>query len=60
MALNPSTEDVTLGKTPCSTEKDSWHCPNMKPVEKDTSLTTEHYECKKCGRRVWLDYDEMM
>lgn len=31
----------------------------MKEVEGDDSLSFEHYECKKCGRRVSLDYEEM-
>ena len=48
-----------LGKEPCTTECDSWSCPNMLPVENDTSMTHEHYACKLCGRRVALDYDEM-
>jgi len=51
--------DAKLGKEPCKTERDSWRCPNMKPVENDTSMTNEHYACALCGRRVALDYDEM-
>lgn len=34
-------------------------CPNMKPREGDTSMEYEHYECKVCGKRTKLDYDEM-
>lgn len=44
---------------PCKTDRESWNCPNMKEVENDTSMTHEHYECKICGRRMALDYDEM-
>ncbi len=39
-----------------------WHihdCPNMKEREGDTSMEYEHYECKVCGRRDKLDYEEM-
>jgi hypothetical protein len=43
----------------CATERDSWACKNMLPVEGDTSMTHEHYACKVCGRRMALDYDEM-
>ena len=52
-----SAEDTS--KAPCKTERDSWDCPNMREVECDTSMTHEHYECKVCGRRMALDYDEM-
>lgn len=48
-----------LGKEPCKTERESWQCPNMEPVEGDTDMRYEHYECKLCGRRVTLDYEEM-
>lgn len=51
--VNPDT------KTPCKTDRDSWSCPNMIGVEGDLSMTHEHYECKMCGRRHALDYDEM-
>lgn len=34
-------------------------CPNLKEVEGDLSMTHEHYECKVCGRRMKLDYEEM-
>ena len=44
---------------PCQSKRESWDCPNMLPVEGDTSMTHEHYECKVCGRRMALDYDEM-
>jgi len=44
---------------PCKTERESWSCPNMKGVEGDTDMNFEHYECKVCGRRVALDYEEM-
>ena len=59
MALHTWNEDRTLGNKPCNNEHDSWRCPNMLPVEGDTSFTHEHYECKKCRRRIALDYDEM-
>ena len=34
-------------------------CPNMKEVDGDTDMSFEHYECKECGLRDYLDYDEM-
>lgn len=34
-------------------------CPNMKEVKGDLSLEKEHYECKVCGYRDYLDYEEM-
>ena len=34
-------------------------CPNMKPVEGDTDMEREHYECKVCGKTDWLDYEDM-
>lgn len=36
-----------------------WECPNMKEREGDRSMEYEHYECKVCGERTKLDYDEM-
>lgn len=59
MSLPGWLEVDTLGKEPCKTDRESWQCPNMQEVENDTSMTHEHYECKVCGRRVALDYDEM-
>lgn len=43
----------------CTTERESWTCKNMKEVPGDTSMDYEHYECKVCGRRMKLDYEEM-
>lgn len=34
-------------------------CPNMKSKEGDTDMECERYECKVCGRRERLYYDEM-
>jgi hypothetical protein len=51
--------DPKLGKVPCKTDRESWQCPNMQGVKGDLSMTHEHYECKKCGRRVSIDYDEI-
>lgn len=59
MALSSWYEDDSLGKTPCTDIRDSWRCPNMLPKEGDTDMNYEHYECKICGRRISLDYDEM-
>lgn len=59
MSLAAYSDNKELGKTPCETERASWECPNMLPVEGDTSMTHEYYQCKLCGRRVALDYDEM-
>lgn len=43
----------------CTTRFPISECPNMKPVEGDTSMTHEHYACAVCGRRESLDYEEM-
>lgn len=43
----------------CKTERDSWDCKNMQPVDGDTSMSCESYSCNVCGRRMVLDYDEM-
>jgi len=59
MALSGWPTHKDLGKVPCTTERDSWQCPNMKEKENDTSMTHEKYECRICGRYVSLDYDEM-
>jgi len=53
------TEPTTEAPIPCTTDRQSWSCPNMKDVEGDTDMSGEHYECKVCGRRMFLDYDEM-
>lgn len=52
-------ENKSLGKSPCTEERDTWICPNMLPVKDDRSFTHEHYECKMCGKRHALDYDEI-
>jgi len=44
---------------PCQTEQQSWTCKNMEPIEGDTSMEYEYYECKICSRRMKLDYEEM-
>jgi hypothetical protein len=59
MALSDWNEDESLGKEPCKTERDSWRCPNMKPVDGDTDMNYEHYKCSLCSKRVKLDYSEM-
>ena len=59
MSLSTWDENKELDKEPCKTARDSWQCPNMRPVEGDTDMSYEHYACKVCGRRVALDYDEM-
>lgn len=59
MALEAWPTNTELGKQPCKEERDSWQCPNMLPVKGDTSMTHEHYECRMCGRRIALDYEEM-
>lgn len=46
-------------ETTCATERESWTCKNMKSVDGDTDMEYEHYECKVCGRRMKLDYEEM-
>jgi len=59
MALSTWDLSPELGKEPCKTERDSWQCPKMLPVEGDLSMTHEHYSCALCGRRIALDYEEM-
>ncbi len=59
MALEAWPEDKTLGKEPCKTDRETWQCPNMQRVDGDRSMTHEHYECKLCGKRHALGYDEM-
>jgi hypothetical protein len=34
-------------------------CPNMKMDPKDRSMDTERYICAVCGKRDYLDYEEM-
>lgn len=51
--------DTHPAAKPCESDRASWTCENMKPVEGDTDMQFEHYECKVCGRRMSLDYDEM-
>jgi hypothetical protein len=46
-------------KKVCSTARESWDCPNMKPVEGDADMQYEHYKCDVCGRTMRLDYEEM-
>ena len=43
----------------CMTMAEADKCPNMKPVEGDMDMEYERYECKVCGRRFKLDYEEM-
>ena len=59
MALEAWTNNPELGKHACTTERDSWQCPNMKRRENDRDMTGENYDCALCGRHEWLDYDDM-
>lgn len=59
MSLPGWPEDKSLGNTPCVTERQTWQCPNMLEKENDTDMTGENYLCKMCGKRIWLDYEEM-
>jgi len=34
-------------------------CPNMKEVEGDLSMDRERYKCDVCGKRDYLDCEEM-
>lgn len=44
----------------CSLPKDELlKCPNMKSRENDRDMSGDNYDCKVCGKSVWLDYDEM-
>lgn len=50
-------------KEPNCSPENNWrewvHCPNMKRKEGDTDMTGEWYECKKCGRIEFADYEDM-
>lgn len=59
MALEAWLVKPELGKTSCTTERDTWQCPNMLRVPGDLDMSYEHYECKLCGKHIALDYDEM-
>ena len=59
MTIEGWTDDPALGSKPCETDRQSWRCPNMLPRDNDTDMRGEHYDCKVCGRHVFLDYDEM-
>ena len=59
MSLSTWDEDKSLGKTPCTTERQTWQCPNMKPIPGDTDMSFEHYKCNLCGKKISLDYEEM-
>ena len=59
MALPAWKQNPELGKEACTNERDSWQCPNMRPVPGDLDMEYEHYECRRCGRKVTLDYEEM-
>lgn len=57
--MNTNNPHTTVDVQQCETEEESWSCKNMLGVVGDMSMTHEHYECKVCGRRMSLDYDEM-
>ena len=59
MALENWPVDPSLGKEPCKTQRESWQCPNMKGRENDRDMSGDNYDCKVCGRHIWLDYEEM-
>lgn len=40
-------------------KSDNHKCPNMKYDEEDTSMESERYECKTCGQRYKLYYEDM-
>ncbi len=50
---------MTDRKDGCLNDVGKFRCPNMKPMEGDTSMEYEHYECKVCGEYYKLDYEEM-
>ena len=52
-------KDEVNTKPPCTTKRDTWDCPNMKPVEGDMDMNYEHYRCAVCGATMKLDYEEM-
>lgn len=43
----------------CTSEKQSYFCKNMLPVENDLDLEFEHYFCKLCRRKMKLCYEDM-
>jgi hypothetical protein len=49
-----------LGK-PCgaTTDIERMKCQNMKSRENDKDWSGDNYDCKVCGRHIWLDYEEM-
>lgn len=50
------TKPLDILLSPC---KDHWSCPNFREKDGDLSMDYEHYECKVCGKRDKLDYEEM-
>lgn len=49
---------LALGEV-CKTRFPITECPNMKQVTGDLDMNYEHYECSVCGKRDYLDYEEM-
>ncbi len=58
MALNSYKEDKTLGKTNCTTDQESWRCPNMLSIGECSIGRFEYYRCSQCGKRETIDWDE--
>lgn len=59
MSLEGWSTNPDLGKVPCITKRESWQCPNMKYRSNDTDMSGETYECKVCGKREYIDYDDI-
>lgn len=51
-------ENPEIGKVDCPNDWRVWaYCPNLKFT--DQRMNGEKYECKKCGRTEFFNYDEI-
>lgn len=50
--------DKTKQPPECTVDKDA-RCPNLHEVSRPGDMEGETYECKVCGERYRLDYEEM-
>ena len=42
-------------KMHCKTDRESWRCPDRKERANGLDMSGEHYECKVCEMRHFLD-----
>lgn len=59
MAIEGWPVNPELGKIPCTTDRESWQCPNMKYRADDNDMRGETYDCAVCGKRAYIDYDDI-